>query len=218
MVDVNLFAQVDYSRMRRLHFAFQTQKSQHTSRILLEELRMEVQRREQELMAMSTKMKALDEQHQDYNRHIAVLKESLAAKEEHYNMLQVDVEEMRQRLEEKNRMIEKKTQVAMQAQQERNRMNTELTEIKDHMDIKDRKINVLQRKVSSFSYLFHFQFPRVAVVEGLYSLSFHFVHLFSTTFVYFPHFSHFCSRTRCRNICIRQEPYSSYEELPYCDS
>lgn len=59
------------------------------------------------------------------------------------------VEEMRQRLEEKNRMIEKKTQAAMQAQQERNRMNTELTELKDHMDIKDRKINVLQRKVSS---------------------------------------------------------------------
>lgn len=52
-------------------------------------------------------------------------------------------------------MIEKKTQVAMQAQQERNRMNTELTEIKDHMDIKDRKINVLQRKVSPSS-----PFPR----------------------------------------------------------
>ena len=45
-------------------------------------------------------------------------------------------------------MIEKKTEAAMQAQQERNRMNTELTELKDHMDIKDRKINVLRRKVS----------------------------------------------------------------------
>ncbi|PBC34153.1 ELKS/RAB6-interacting/CAST family member [Apis cerana cerana] len=107
---------------------------------------MEVQRRDQELLAMSAKMKTLEEQHQDYQRHITVLKESLAAKEEHYNMLQADVEEMRQRLEEKNRMIEKKTQAAMQAQQERNRMNTELTELKDHMDIKDRKINVLQRK------------------------------------------------------------------------
>jgi len=39
MVDVNLFAQVDYSRMRRLHFAFQTQKSQHTSRILVNHFR-----------------------------------------------------------------------------------------------------------------------------------------------------------------------------------
>lgn len=64
---------------------------------------------------------------------------------------------MRQRLEEKNRMIEKKTQAAMQAQQERNRMNTELTELKDHMDIKDRKINVLQRKVSGLQYISHLE-------------------------------------------------------------
>lgn len=85
--------------------------------------------------------------HQDYQRHITVLKESLCAKEEHYNMLQADVEELRTRLEEKNRLIEKKTQAAVQAVQERNRMNNELTELKDHMDIKDRKINVLQRKV-----------------------------------------------------------------------
>lgn len=32
--------------------------------------------------------------------------------------------------------------------QERNRMSNEITEMKDHMDIKDRKINVLQRKVN----------------------------------------------------------------------
>lgn len=124
----------------------------------------------------------------DYQRHIAVLKESLCAKEEHYNMLQSDVsyfsfifcyifqidflflllfffqclmyvnlfliyfyiqvEELRARLEEKNRLIEKKTQNAMQAVQERNRFSNEFTELKDHMEIKDRKINVLQRKVS----------------------------------------------------------------------
>ena len=40
---------------------------------------------------MSTKMKTLEEQHQDYQKHIAVLKESLCAKEEHYTMLQTDV-------------------------------------------------------------------------------------------------------------------------------
>jgi len=57
----------------------------------LDELRTEIQRRDQELLAMSAKMKTLEEQHQDYQRHIAVLKESLCAKEEHYNMLQADV-------------------------------------------------------------------------------------------------------------------------------
>lgn len=76
---------------------------------------------------------------------------------------------MRQRLEEKNRMIEKKTQAAMQAQQERNRMNTELTELKDHMDIKDRKINVLQRKVSGLEFFFSFDFVHVHIYLVGYS-------------------------------------------------
>lgn len=67
-------------------------------------------------------------------------------------MMQADVEELRTRLEEKNRLIEKKTQAALQAVQERNRVNNELTELKDHMDIKDRKINVLQRKVCDMNY------------------------------------------------------------------
>lgn len=57
----------------------------------LDEFRVEIQRRDQEILGMAAKMKALDEQHQDYQRHIAVLKESLCAKEEHYNMLQADV-------------------------------------------------------------------------------------------------------------------------------
>lgn len=57
----------------------------------MDELRTEVQRRDQEILGMSAKMKTLEEQHQDYQRHIAVLKESLCAKEEHYNMLQADV-------------------------------------------------------------------------------------------------------------------------------
>lgn len=60
---------------------------------------------------------------------------------------------MRNRLEEKNRLIEKKTQGVLQQQQERNRTVTELAEIKEHMDIKDRKINVLQRKIENLEDL-----------------------------------------------------------------
>ena len=54
-------------------------------------MRVEVQRKEQDLVQMQAKMKTVEEQHADYQRHIAVLKESLIAKEEHYNMLQIDV-------------------------------------------------------------------------------------------------------------------------------
>ena len=57
----------------------------------LEDMRVEISRREQEILQMATKMKTLEEQHQDYQKHIAVLKESLCAKEEHYTMLQTDV-------------------------------------------------------------------------------------------------------------------------------
>lgn len=119
----------------------------------LDELRIELNKRDQELLAMGAKMKTLEEQHHDYQRHIAVLKESLCAKEEHYNMLQADVEELRQRLEEKNKLIEKKTQQALTATQERNHLSQELQEIRDHMDIKDRKINVLQRKIENLEDL-----------------------------------------------------------------
>lgn len=50
-------------------------------------------------------------------------------------------------------MIEKKTQGVLQTQQERNRTATELAEMKEHMDIKDRKINVLQRKIENLEDL-----------------------------------------------------------------
>ncbi|KRJ98504.1 uncharacterized protein Dyak_GE19282, isoform C [Drosophila yakuba] len=126
------------------------QQMQAMAQKQLDEFRLEIQRRDQEILAMAAKMKTLEEQHQ---RHIAVLKESLCAKEEHYNMLQTDVEEMRARLEEKNRLIEKKTQGTLQTVQERNRLTSELTEIKDHMDIKDRKISVLQRKIENLEDL-----------------------------------------------------------------
>lgn len=57
----------------------------------MEDFRLEVQRRDQEIVAMSAKIKTLEEQHADYQRHIAVLKEAIMAKEEHCNLLQADV-------------------------------------------------------------------------------------------------------------------------------
>lgn len=53
----------------------------------------------------------------------------------------MQVEELKARLDEKSRMVEKKTASAMAAAHE-------LAELRDHSEIKDRKINVLQRKVN----------------------------------------------------------------------
>lgn len=114
----------------------------------LEELRSDLNKKDQEILAMSTKMKALEEQHQDYQRHIIVLKESIVAKEEHYNLLQSDLEELRTRLEEKNKMIEKKTQHAMATSQDRNKLNNEIEQLRERIENRERKIVVMQRKVS----------------------------------------------------------------------
>ena len=57
------------------------------------------------------------------------------------------VDELRGKLEEKNKLIEKKTQAALHATQDKNRISNELSDLRDQVDIKDRKINVLQRKV-----------------------------------------------------------------------
>lgn len=119
----------------------------------VDELRMELNKKDQEILAMGAKMKTLEEQHHDYQRHISVLKESLVSKEEHYNMLQNDLEELRHRLEEKNKLIEKKTQAAIATTTDKNKLTTELQELRDHIDIKDKKINVLTRKIDNLNDL-----------------------------------------------------------------
>ena len=43
----------------------------------------------------------------------------------------------------------------IQATQEKNRMSSEMHEVRDHLDIKDRKLSVLQRKVSRKKVLFN---------------------------------------------------------------
>ena len=58
------------------------------------------------------------------------------------------VDELRAKLEEKNKTIEKKTGAALHATQEKNRISNELGDLRDQIDIKDRKVNVLQRKVN----------------------------------------------------------------------
>ena len=63
------------------------------------------------------------------------------------HVFSIKVDELRGKLEEKNKLIEKKTNAALHATQDKNRIGNELGDLRDQVDIKDRKINVLQRKV-----------------------------------------------------------------------
>ncbi|XP_014676835.1 PREDICTED: ELKS/Rab6-interacting/CAST family member 1-like [Priapulus caudatus] len=119
----------------------------------LDELRADISKRDSQLLAARTHMETLKKQQSDYQHHIVVLKESLSAKEQHTSMLQTDLETLRMKLEEKNAIIEQKTQQTLAATSERNRLAGELHELRDHMDIKERKINVLQRKIENLEDL-----------------------------------------------------------------
>lgn len=54
-------------------------------------------------------------------------------------------------MREKENDAESKDKLVSGAQTEKKRLEAELAELRDHMDIKERKINVLQRKVFFFT-------------------------------------------------------------------
>lgn len=134
----------------------------------MEEIRSELTKRDQELLTVNAKMKALEDQQRDSQRHIRLLKDSLVAKEEHYNLLLADVEELRRNLNERNKLIEKKSfqqtmsgsnlrsygegggilsKSSQQQQQQIYAGYQELQEMQSMLELRDKKINDLQRKV-----------------------------------------------------------------------
>jgi len=111
---------------------------------------------------MGAKMKALEDQQRDSQRHIRVLKDSLVAKEEHYNLLLADVEELRRNLDERNKLIERRSyqtsfhSAASQQQQQQSSgaerqqllgMQQDLHELQSLLELRDKRIGELQRKV-----------------------------------------------------------------------
>lgn len=108
---------------------------------------------------MNAKMKALEDQQRDSQRHIRVLKDSLVAKEEHYNLLLADVEELRRNLDERNRLLDKKSFqaagcVSRPALAKSGYMSVssqqaaqELDEMQSLLELRDKRIGELQRKV-----------------------------------------------------------------------
>ena len=60
----------------------------------------------------------------------------------------VQVDLLRERLKEKEDVIDKRGKAVTQAQNDKKRIEGDMNDVRDHLDIKDRKINVLRRKVS----------------------------------------------------------------------
>lgn len=60
------------------------------------------------------------------------------------------VDALRVRLEEKESLLSKKSQQISELTDERSTQHGEITDLKDMLDTKEQKVNVLQKKASTF--------------------------------------------------------------------
>lgn len=138
----------------------------------MEQAKQELSRKDSELLALRTKLDTLNNQFSDSKQHVDVLKESLTAKEQRAAILQTEVkalgprsfhflqvyfyeptppcaqvDALRLRLEEKESLLSKKSQQISELTEEKSTQQGEITDLKDMLDVKERKVNVLQKKV-----------------------------------------------------------------------
>ncbi|KAF1570984.1 ELKS/Rab6-interacting/CAST family member 1, partial [Cariama cristata] len=111
------------------------------------QVKQELSRKDTELLALQTKLETLTNQFSDSKQHIEVLKESLTAKEQRAAILQTEVDALRLRLEEKETMLNKKTKQIQEMAEEKGTQAGEIHDLKDMLEVKERKVNVLQKKV-----------------------------------------------------------------------
>ncbi|KAF3859160.1 hypothetical protein F7725_021559 [Dissostichus mawsoni] len=113
----------------------------------MEQAKQDLGRKDSELLAFRTKLETLNNQFSDSKQHVDVLKESLTAKEQRAAILQTEVDALRLRLEEKESLLSKKSTQISEMTEEKSTHQGEISDLKDMLDVKERKVNVLQKKV-----------------------------------------------------------------------
>uniref|UniRef100_A0A8C1P178 Uncharacterized protein n=1 Tax=Cyprinus carpio TaxID=7962 RepID=A0A8C1P178_CYPCA len=112
-------------------------------------LKQDVVKKESELMALQTKLDTMSNQNSDCKQHIEVLKESLIAKEHRANILQAEVDALRLRLDERESFLNKKIKQTQDLIEEKGTLNSEMCDLKDMLEVKEKKINILQKKAEN---------------------------------------------------------------------
>ncbi|XP_056131909.1 ELKS/Rab6-interacting/CAST family member 1-like [Lampris incognitus] len=115
----------------------------------MDQAKQDLSRKDSELLALRTKLETLNNQFSDSKQHVEVLKESLTAKEQRAAILQTEVDALRLRLEEKESLLSKKSQQISELTEEKGTQSGEITDLKDMLDVKERKVNVLQKKIEN---------------------------------------------------------------------
>uniref|UniRef100_A0A7N4V3W6 ELKS/RAB6-interacting/CAST family member 2 n=1 Tax=Sarcophilus harrisii TaxID=9305 RepID=A0A7N4V3W6_SARHA len=103
----------------------------------VDQLKQEFSKKESELLALQTKLETLSNQNSDCKQP------SGASKTE------VRVDALRLRLEEKESFLNKKTKQLQDLTEEKGTLAGEIRDMKDMLEVKERKINVLQKKIEN---------------------------------------------------------------------
>ncbi|KAI5621895.1 ERC protein 2 isoform X1, partial [Silurus asotus] len=114
-----------------------------------DQLKQDLSKKESEMLALQTQLDTLTNQNSDCKQHIDVLKESLSAKEQRANIMQTEIDALRLRLEEKESFLNKKSKQLQDVTDEKGTLNGEIRDLKDMLEVKERKIIVLQKKIEN---------------------------------------------------------------------
>ncbi|XP_077565521.1 ELKS/Rab6-interacting/CAST family member 1-like isoform X2 [Stigmatopora nigra] len=115
----------------------------------VDQLKQDLNRKDSEMLALRTKLDTLNNQFSDSKQHVDVLKESLAAKEQRAAILQTELDALRIRLEEKEALLSKKSTQISEISDEKSTQSGEISDLKDMLDVKERKVVVLQKKIEN---------------------------------------------------------------------
>ncbi|KAI5607130.1 ERC protein 2 isoform X3 [Silurus asotus] len=96
----------------------------------IDQLKQELSKKESELLALQTKLETLNNQNSDCKQHI-------------------EVDALRLRLEEKESFLNKKSKQLQDMTEEKGTLAGEIRDMKDMLEVKERKINVLQKKIEN---------------------------------------------------------------------
>ncbi len=145
----------------------------------MDQVKQDLSRKDTQFLGLQTKLETLTNQFSDSKQHIEVLKESLTAKEQRAAILQTEVvdqasdwsspitpadslihfflqvDALRLRLEEKETMLNKKSKQIQEMSEEKSTLNGEIHDLKDMLEVKERKVNVLQKKVRTGFHQIH---------------------------------------------------------------
>ncbi|CDW53171.1 Cast domain containing protein [Trichuris trichiura] len=116
-------------------------------RLQAEKLELELGQKSIEIQALYTRLSTAEESASDFKKHLELVKESNANKEQQLNLLQADIDALRGKLEAKNEQIDQKAQQMTDLQADKNRITSELNLLTEQFKLNEVSLSTAEKKI-----------------------------------------------------------------------